>query len=114
MDASWIVVLRERHHRRRTWGYPLALYLVALNAADWVLTYLALTDHEMWEINLIVGPFITSPVGFAMKILVPALIGWRLYRISWGDRATFRILIGACVFYTFVVAWNAYALYVLW
>ena len=97
-----------RHHR----AFLLALYLVALNVADWSLTYIALSHHGLSEVNGAVTPFITSPVGFLIKLIIPAIIGWRLHWRARGDRIVYRILLGACAVYTAVVLWNSYAIWI--
>lgn len=110
MDS--ILALRNSHLTRHRRAYLLAIYLVALNMLDWSLTFYALTAHGLQELNGAVAPFITSPLGFAVKLIIPAIIGWRLHWRAVGDRIVYRMLIGACVLYTLVGLWNSYAIWI--
>ncbi len=77
--------------------------LVIMNVADWSLTYIAIEQYGLTEVNVILGAWITTPWGFLMKVAIPAIIGWRL-------RDEPRILVFALVVYGLVVSWNLFAI----
>ena len=81
----------------------MGVLLVMANMIDWSLTYIAIELKGLREVNVILGGWITTPLGFVVKLIVPAVIGWRL-------RNETRLLKYALVVYGLVVGWNLFAL----
>jgi hypothetical protein len=102
--------LQRTINHRRVWAPWLALLLVAMNVTDWSLTYMALTYHGLSEANHAVAAWISTPFGFAAKLIIPAIIGWRFATRAM-DRAVYNVLASACIVYGLVIIWNFYAIY---
>lgn len=98
-------------NRRRRLSPYLALFLVALNLTDWSLTYMALTYYGLSEANHALAAWISTPIGFGAKLIIPAIIGWRFANL-YSDKAAYNVLVSACIMYELVVLWNFYAIYV--
>ncbi len=105
------LTIRQNILRRQARAPYLALLLVALNMLDWSLTYVALTYHGLSEANHLLAAWIATPLGFAAKLILPAIIGWR-FATRVADRAVYNVLCAACILYGLVVAWNIYAIYI--
>ncbi len=88
---------------RWTLSFTMGVLLVMANMIDWSLTYIAIELKGLREVNVILGGWITTPLGFVVKLIVPAVIGWRL-------RNETRLLKYALVVYGLVVGWNLFAL----
>lgn len=103
--------LQRTINHRRVWAPMVALLLVAMNVIDWSLTYMALTFHGLSEANHVLAAWISTPIGFMVKVVIPAIIGWRFATRSM-DRATYNVLVSACIMYGLVIIWNFYAIYI--
>ena len=86
-----------------TLAMTMVVLLVMANMIDWTLTYIAIEVNGMREVNVILGGWITTPWGFAAKLIIPAVVGWRL-------RNEVKLLKYALIVYGLVIAWNLFAL----
>jgi len=110
-EGMIVYELQRTINHRRVWAPALALLLVAMNVTDWSLTYMALTHYGLSEANHVVAAWISSPLGFVAKLIIPAIIGWRfMTRVT--DRAVYNVLASACIMYGLVIIWNFYAIYI--
>lgn len=105
------ITLQQEIRRRQAVAPYMALLLVALNMLDWSLTYMALTYYGLSEANHLLAAWISTPLGFAVKLVAPAVIGWR-YATRASDRAVYNVLCAACTMYGLVIIWNMYAIYI--
>ena len=86
--------------------------LVGLQGADGVLTTVGVRSGAVVEVNRLMAGMAGETWFTVLKIMVAVVIVYYLHKRSVGDRNSLRranrVLIGACVVYCGIVAWNVY------
>ena len=100
-----------REEKLASLRFTCVVMLVALNAADLLLTRHILTLNLGHEANALLAPIILGGWGVALKIGIPAIVGWR-HLVGPLRPKLVAGLVTVTTLYIGVVLWNAHLLWI--